>query len=471
MVSRFKLVVLSLGYLVHYTAAYDSLKTVDLSNRGLAREDFFIKLQHQIDMREVNELILRGNRFDSFIDCSTKLDSLRILDLSYNNLRKFFFLCQEEYNLVSLNVSHNEIEYINDEALSHRVINLKILDVSYNKLYVVNDTMLQHMKNLEVLSLASNPIEENIDSWVFQNLTQLKHLDLRNISSPYFSPMLFEPLTNLEHLDLSYNPIEDVPPLPSGLKVLYICGTNILHLGSFVMPQLRVLALENSLNLTSVLLNNFENLTHLEILSMRDSPKLAQLRLRPMSIGSPLLPQLRQLSLQGCALETLDADLLPLVERVAVLDFQNNPWKCDCHMKWLNAINMTIDLVYSFRCQTPARYRNRLLNNITDDELECKNSLKPSIGMMVPGTILYPILWVSLVILTVVLLVFSTLHYSRGCVTQLLIKIRHRGNDTISYTTVIETTNDTIRILPVADPQDAEILPNKYQQTGNEKTP
>lgn len=104
-----------------------------------------MKIQHQIDMHEVSELILRGNKFDSFIDCSTKLDSLRILDLSYNNLKKFFFLCQEEYNLVSLNVSHNEIEYINDEALNQRVIKLEILDVSYNNLYVVNDTMLQHM--------------------------------------------------------------------------------------------------------------------------------------------------------------------------------------------------------------------------------------------------------------------------------------------------------------------------------------
>jgi Leucine-rich repeat (LRR) protein len=109
-------------------------------------------------MREVNELILRGNKFDSFLDCSTKLDSLRILDLSYNNLKKFFFLCIEESNLVSLNVSHNQIEYINDEALNHRVMKLKILDVSFNDLYVVNDTMLQHMKVRNQIILSYNSI-------------------------------------------------------------------------------------------------------------------------------------------------------------------------------------------------------------------------------------------------------------------------------------------------------------------------
>jgi platelet glycoprotein-5 len=202
-------------------------------------------------------------------------------------------------------------------------------------------------QNLEFLSLASNPIEENIDAYVFQNLSQLKHLDLRNVSSPYFSPALFEPLSSLEHLDLSLNPIEDVPPLPSGIKVLYICGTNILHLGSFVMPQLLVLSLDNSANLTSVLLNNFENLTQLEILSMRDSPRLSQVRLRPMSFK--LLPRLKRLSLQNCALETISSELLPIIQKTAVLDLQNNPWRCDCRMKWINAMNLTTDLVTSFR--------------------------------------------------------------------------------------------------------------------------
>ncbi|OXU24827.1 hypothetical protein TSAR_007593 [Trichomalopsis sarcophagae] len=424
-------------------------RVVDLSNRGLQREDFFMKMQHQIKIYEVNELILRGNKFDSFLDCSTKLDNLEVLDLSYNQLKRFFFLCTEEYNLISLNVSHNQIEYINDEALTHRVIKLKELDLSYNDLYVVNDTMLQHMKNLEFLSLASNPIEDNIDAYVFQNLTLLKHLDLRNISSQFFSPSLFEPLVNLEHLDLSYNPIEDVPFLPTGIKVLYICGTNILHLGSFVMPQLRVLALDHSANLTSVLLNNFENLTQLEILSMHDSPRLADIKLRQSS--SPLLPKLKRFSLQNCALQTLHEELLPIIQKTAVLDLQNNPWSCDCRMSWLNAINVTTDLRSSLRCQRPEQHRGKLLHDVPSAELECEEPPEAGLDMEFAGSILYPILWLGLALSILGMLGAGFVYYSRGCLGQWVRKMRHRGTDTVSYTNVVESNNDLVRILPTGE--------------------
>ena len=126
-------------------------------------------------MPEVNELILRGNKLDRFLDCSTKLDNLRILDLSYNSLDKFFFLCQEEYNLEQLNVSHNRIEYINDEALSHRVFKLKVLDVSFNDLYVVNDTMLQHMKVWSERSFIIREFQAFIYGMVFEKNLKLEH--------------------------------------------------------------------------------------------------------------------------------------------------------------------------------------------------------------------------------------------------------------------------------------------------------
>jgi Leucine-rich repeat (LRR) protein len=118
---------------------------VDLSFRGLKKEDFFVKIQSQFNLQEVTDLILKGNQFDSFLDCSTNLGRLRTLDLSQNHLQRFFFLCKEEYNLQVLNVSHNKLEYIDDNALNDRIPKLKILDLSSNKLTVVNETMLQHL--------------------------------------------------------------------------------------------------------------------------------------------------------------------------------------------------------------------------------------------------------------------------------------------------------------------------------------
>jgi len=118
---------------------------VDLSFRKLKKEDFFVRVQTQINLLEVTDLNLRGNEFDSFLDCSTNLEALRTLDLSQNHLQRFFFLCKEEYNLQVLNVSHNKLEYIDDNALNDRIPKLKILDLSFNKLTIINETMLQHL--------------------------------------------------------------------------------------------------------------------------------------------------------------------------------------------------------------------------------------------------------------------------------------------------------------------------------------
>lgn len=104
-----------------------------------------MKIQSQLNLREMTDLILRGNEFDSFLDCSTYLENIITLDLSQNHLQRFFFLCKEEYNLQMLNVSHNKLEYIDDNALNDRIPKLKILDLSFNKLTVVNETMLQYL--------------------------------------------------------------------------------------------------------------------------------------------------------------------------------------------------------------------------------------------------------------------------------------------------------------------------------------
>lgn len=96
-------------------------------------------------MHEVTELLLQGNEFDSFLDCSTNLNKLKILDLSQNKLQRFFFLCRDEYELEKLNVSHNMLEYLDDTAINNRIPKLKTLDLSFNSLNGVNETMLEHL--------------------------------------------------------------------------------------------------------------------------------------------------------------------------------------------------------------------------------------------------------------------------------------------------------------------------------------
>ena len=199
------------------------------------------------------------------------------------------------------------------------------------------------MQVLEFVSFANNPIGDNIEELVFENLTTLTHLDLRNISATTFSRKLLENLINLEYLDLSLNPIEEIPVLPSDkLKVLDLSETNLLKLRNLELPHLRELRLNNMPNLTIVLLNDFEKLPNLESLSLKECKRLTQLRIRPQN--SNLLPHLRFFYIQSCALETLSSELQSIIQRTAVFEFQNNPWHCDCRMKWITMVNTTHNL-------------------------------------------------------------------------------------------------------------------------------
>ncbi|XP_020290392.1 leucine-rich repeat neuronal protein 1-like [Pseudomyrmex gracilis] len=414
---------------------------VDLSFRKLKKEDFFVKLQSQIKLQDVTDLNLRGNEFDSFLDCSTNLETLRTLDLSQNHLQRFFFLCKEEYNLQMLNVSYNKLEYIDDNALNDRVLKLKILDLSYNKLSIVNETMLYHLTILEYLSLASNPIGDGIHEGAFLNLQALKHLDLRNISAPYFSPKLFKTLTNLSFLDLSWNPINAIPLLPVNLRELDLSGTQVTSLKNLYLPQLQELWLNDMSNLTSFDLSDLENLTNLETLSMIGCRRLIQLS-PGLQIGH-VLPRLQRLSIKNCNIETLDQKLQELLNRVSVIELENNPWKCDCKLNWIDSsVNLTKNFSKNIRCYTPDRHHGKLLTEVPNYELQCEYD----------SSVLYSILWVCLSILLLSLIIATILFLFRHPTSSWSFK--GRNQDSVSYKNVVESNTDLVRILTVSETHD-----------------
>ncbi|XP_032673539.1 leucine-rich repeat neuronal protein 3-like isoform X2 [Odontomachus brunneus] len=420
--------------------SFITAKTVDLSFRGLKKEDFFIKIQQQITLTEITDLNLSGNQFDSFLDCSTNLEMLRTLDLSQNHLQRFFFLCKDEYNLQMLNVSHNMLEYIDDNSLNDRVTKLKILDLSYNRLTIVNETMLEHLTMLECLSLSHNPIGDGIHNGAFWNLKALKHLDMRNISAPFFSGDFFKTLTNLSNLDISWNPISTIPLLPVKLQQLDLSGTQVISLENLYLPQLQELKMEHMPNLTSLALNDLENLTSLESLSMVGCRRLIQLRLWPQN--GVMLPRLQRLSIKESGLTTLGVELSALIQRVPVVEVVNNPWKCDCKMEWIDMLNSTRNLSRDIRCHTPDRLYNKLLAEIPSYELQCEHDTP----------IFYPILWTSVSILIVALILAAVFMLLRRPMGQW--SFRGRDRDTVTYTSVVESNNDLVRILAVTESQD-----------------
>ncbi|GAB1869505.1 Leucine-rich repeat-containing protein 4B [Camponotus japonicus] len=425
----------SLMFLTIVVSFVSASRTIDLSFRKLKKEDFFVKMQSQFNLREMTDLILRGNEFDSFLDCSTYLENIITLDLSQNHLQRFFFLCKEEYNLQMLNVSHNKLEYIDDNALNDRIPKLKILDLSFNKLTVVNETMLQYLTILEYLSLSHNPIGDGIHKSAFGTLRALKHLDLKNISAPYFSSDFFKNLTHLSTLDLSWNPISEIPLLPMNLQELDLSGTQMISFANLYLPQLRELKLNHMPNLTSLALNDLVDLPSLEILSMIGCRRLIKLSLLP---ELRVLPRLQRLSIKDCGLGSLDIELRALVQRTPVIELENNPWRCDCKLEWISLLNLNKNLSRDIRCYAPDQHHDKLLAEIPNYELRCEYE----------SSILYPILWTCLS-LFVSLIIVVILVFLKRPISQWVFK--KRNGDTVSYKNVVESNNDLIRILAVSE--------------------
>ncbi|XP_066591961.1 phospholipase A2 inhibitor beta-like [Prorops nasuta] len=413
-----------------------STNTVNLSNRKITKEDFFTKIQSTIHLSDVTELILSNNEFNSFLDCSTTMENLRTLDLSHNHLQRFFFLCKEEYNLQVLNVSYNQLEYIDDTALTHKIPNLKILDLSWNRLALINETMFEHLKILEFLSLSNNPIGDNIHENAFWTTSALKHLDLRNVSVSHLPAAFFKTLSNLTVLDLSMNPITSVPTLPAALEKLDVSGTRILHLKGLFLPHLRELQLNYMVNLTSFELNDLANMTGLQIFSTTHSKKLKDIHaIYPPSDAQVLLPHLQQLLISNCSLETLGYDLRSVIQRTAKIDLSNNPWRCNCKMQWLNENEGLANIAQEIRCKAPEQHRGKLLSNVPNYELECEDA----------GTLFYPVLWTCSSLLIASLLVSLGFFLFRRQFGHW--SFRRRNQDTVTYTNVVESNNDLVRIL------------------------
>lgn len=189
--------------------------------------------------------------------------------------------------------------------------------------------------------MAHNPVVD-IHEKAFMAQKSLTHLDLAYIGAEFFPGSLLRPLTNLTFLNISFNPISSIPFLPASLLELDLSGTFILYPDNIILPHLVRLHLNFMPNITGIVLNDFENLTMLEVLSMEWSPILSEFRVWPPN--NRILPRLHHLSVKGGDLETLNDDLRPIMQRIAMVDLQNNPWHCDCRMQWVNRLNLSSEL-------------------------------------------------------------------------------------------------------------------------------
>jgi len=250
-----------------------SLEYIYLENIGST-----FKFKYLGEIRNLKEAYLSNNQFNSVSNNIGNLKKLEILDLSNNiirelpkgigKLKNIKVLLLGNNNLMSLpeeigNLSTLEKLVIEDNKLTSlpetigNLTNLKELDATTNEIVYIPDS-IGNLSSANKLNFCFNQITEIPKSMTNLNITQLlfyennveeipeEIVNMKNLNALYFPynkitkfPSTIGQLENLEGIYLNNNLIDDY--LPESLNNL---------------PKLRVLYLENNINIKGKTLTN-----------------------------------------------------------------------------------------------------------------------------------------------------------------------------------------------------------------------
>lgn len=294
-------------------------------------------------------LDLSSSKIDELdAECFNSLTSLRYLNISNNFLRTLpYGIIIKLESLKILDLSYNLLKNVN------------LRDSTVNRIDISNNLLKKfdvcHMPSASHINLRHNHIQ-NIEC---SNSSKLVELDLSENNLTNLNWLEFDGLSRLRLLNLSSNSIRH---LTRGSKNLIDLQELDLSRNSFTVVD-------------GGDLSAFSNLTrlHLNYLARLESVSLAGLiELRYLSLTNcPLLAHINPTSFDGLnSLETLDLrrnaltgmtrKLVENLSSLTSLQLAGNKWICDCKMTWINDINFSIDDVKCFR---PRRYGSFNLTN------------------------------------------------------------------------------------------------------------
>ncbi|MBA0779876.1 hypothetical protein Gotri_004062 [Gossypium trilobum] len=186
---------------------FEDLRTLDLSNIGLAGSvenqgiEKLSKLRHLQNLSLAGNDLFTGSNLTDDIKLLSRMNSLEILDLSRTNMTNNYLSylggfsslrsltlqgnylqgtveIEDFYNLKKLDLSQNGIETLQSSYGSGRLINLQELDLSYN---LFDNNILAELGgclNLKSLNLRGNRLIGSIDVKEFCGWSNLESLDL-----------------------------------------------------------------------------------------------------------------------------------------------------------------------------------------------------------------------------------------------------------------------------------------------------
>jgi len=309
--------------------------------------------------------------------------------------------------LHTLDLSHNFISYVEDDALESNVV-LKELYLSHNTLKSIKHKVWRHLFELKVLDLSSNKIS-TVEHESFASLIAVRELYLQNNSIYRLQQKLFACNSLLTQLDLSSNVIATIAP--NSFVELHQLTSLLLNSNrlSSVEPytfaglvRLNILVLSDN-RIRNISPQAFCELTSLKYLKLKNnnlqelSPSVfdAMHFIHSISLNGNFLTQVQTRWFLVPALriesrkivEEYPGMSIPFsvltalsyknsVDHFADYDLSDNPWDCSCQTRdfltWFH-FQKTIRVrnFRSLRCHDPLYHRGYILTELSPEQLSC----------------------------------------------------------------------------------------------------
>ncbi|GLD59589.1 leucine-rich repeat transmembrane protein FLRT2-like protein [Lates japonicus] len=299
---------------------------------------------------------------------------------------------QEGYKVLYL---HNN--QINSAGFPVELHNLASVETVYLYGNQLDEFPVNLPKNTRVLHLQENNIQ-TISRAALAQLTQLEelHLDDNSISTVGVEEGAFREAVSLKLLFLTKNHLSSVPiGLPEDLKELRLDENRIAIIAEEAFQNVtrlqRLLLDGNLLTDEGIAPGTFQDLANLRELALArnsltfpppllPSQSLVKLSLQENQIDQiPVaafagLNRLEKLDISSNQLQTLTQGVFDGLSSLRHLIVRNNPWRCDCAVKWvvvwLKSLPPSIN-ARGFVCLSPDKVRGMAIRELTLDIIEC----------------------------------------------------------------------------------------------------
>ncbi|XP_063400435.1 protein artichoke-like [Mytilus trossulus] len=381
------------------------VKSLDLSTNDLSE----IRSSYLNDLDSLSELFLSNNKvvqikngtFD-FIRYLKKLDlsrndisiietgsfssmrQLQILDLSYNKMLKFKKgIAYGIENLEEIHLDNNFISGIDDGAFMtsnvERLSKMKLLNLEQNNIKKIDAKTLKGMPRLNTLRLGNNNIRK-IHPQAMATFIYLETLTLNNNKLRDLNNGMFSNLQNVYSIDISNNKIRSISENTflglDKLEDLLMAGNKVNSINKLAfraLPSLSSLDLKEN-KLVSF---NFSFVTNMAQLTVMD---LSKNHLFWIDIPPGAYLRLKDLLLSNNNLQTLSSNIKHIMGRSSILSLDNNPWDCDCQLKWVvqPLKNVRLDTSNDAMCKSPPKLHGTKFSELADEDMTCSQKVNAS---------------------------------------------------------------------------------------------